>query len=131
MRVALFNNPTQMYVGTFSKTGWKKYRYQVPGQIQTLLLKNICDPQGNPVSSHLWVDYSMPFRELGKLRTGQRLIFNGTPYFYEKGYKGTHWTKQPDELNTTVDIGLTNITFASLYPRQQPLTTCRSSALTH
>lgn len=63
------------------KGGWK-------GTIDTILLKNIKDIGGRPITNHLWFNYTKGFKSLGDLKEGNLIQFDGRSKAYLKGYKG-------------------------------------------
>lgn len=78
------------FTGTFVrfgyKNGWK-------GPIETLLLKDIRQLNGEIVAEHLWFTKTKGFANLD-LKEGDILKFNARVSVYEKGYKGYDFMKQ-------------------------------------
>lgn len=72
------------FTGTFERTGIKRgYK----GPLETVLLLNVKDEEGNEVADHLWFNLTAGFARLG-LKQGDVVQFNGRVEAYEKGYFG-------------------------------------------
>lgn len=79
------NGVRSVFVGTFerfgSKSGWKGR------SLQTVLLIDIKDVDGNDVCDHLWFNLTQEFDYLG-LKPGDVVQFCGRVTAYERGYLG-------------------------------------------
>jgi sortase (surface protein transpeptidase) len=56
--------------------------------LETVLLKDISDLNGNLLTDHLWFNYTKGFKNLGELNEGDVIQFDGRSKSYEKGYRG-------------------------------------------
>lgn len=73
------------FTGTFIRKGMKNgYK----GPIETILLGDIRDENGEVLTDHLWFNMTKGFEALGKLKEGDLIQFNARCKEYEKGYKG-------------------------------------------
>jgi hypothetical protein len=73
--------------GTFerlgSKINWNGYSEK------TILLRNVCDEDGNIVTDHLWFNQTKAFEALGFLTEGDTIEFEARVTDYVKGYVNT------------------------------------------
>lgn len=88
------------FVGKFVRFGWKA-GYKEP--VQTVLLVDICDIGGTRLASHVWLNLTKGFAELG-LRGGERVTFVSRVEKYLKGYLGQD--EDGFEQEPTVDCKL-------------------------
>lgn len=73
------------FTGTFIRKGMKNgYK----GPLETILLGNIRNENGDILTDHLWFNMTKGFKSLGKLEEGDIIQFNARCKGYEKGYKG-------------------------------------------
>lgn len=80
------------FTGTFTRFG-KKSRYK-PKKVGdewiafdvTVLLVDVKDNDGNPVTDHLWFNYTKGFENLGNLQEGDVIGFDARVEPYIKGY---------------------------------------------
>ena len=80
------------FTGTFARFG-KKDRYR-PKKVGdewvthdlTVLLVDVRDSDGNPVTDHLWFNYTKGFASLGDLQEGDVIRFDARVRPYIKGY---------------------------------------------
>ena len=78
------------FTGTFVRYGFKSgYK----GMIETPLLKDIKDIEGNPITDHLWFTKTKGFSQY-ELNEGDVLQFDARVSIYQKGYKGYDFMKQ-------------------------------------
>lgn len=73
-----------VFRGTFEKFGQKR-GWRRP--VTTVLLVNILDSDGNPISDHLWFNLTKGFAALN-LQQGDIVEFQGRVVPYVKGYFG-------------------------------------------
>jgi len=66
------------YRGAFTRFGSK------PGNLTTVLLTQIKDSDGKVVTDHLWLNYTLGFRRLGRLQSGDQVIFDARVTTYRK-----------------------------------------------
>lgn len=72
------------FTGIFERIGFKNgYK----GVLETVLLKDIKDTEGNYISDHLWFNLTKGFESLN-LKQGDVIQFNARVKEYTKGYKG-------------------------------------------
>lgn len=72
------------FTGTFERFGMKRgYK----GPVETILLLEIRDADGNEVTDHLWFNLTAGFAKLD-LKQGDRVKFDGRVDLYQKGYRG-------------------------------------------
>jgi len=94
-------NVRSTFTGTFARFGTKNgYK----GPITTVLLKDICDETGKPVTDHLWFNLTKGFAALN-LHGGERIEFQARVRQYVKGYKG-HIEERQWEAPLEVDYKL-------------------------
>ena len=82
--LAVLNESRATFTGIFERVGTKS-SYGHPKK--TLLLKDVRGIAGNPVTDHLWFNYTKGFAELG-LKAGDVVQFNARVKKYVKGYRG-------------------------------------------
>jgi hypothetical protein len=71
--------------GVFQKTGTK---HGWKGRIDTtVLLTDICDPEGHEICDHIWLNETKQFKSLN-LRAGDVVEFTARVDSYVKGYRG-------------------------------------------
>jgi hypothetical protein len=78
------NGQRARFTGVFERFGEKRNFGYVK---RTLLLKDICDENGNPVTDHLWFNLTKGFGALA-LQPGDRVQFFARVKPYIKGYQG-------------------------------------------
>ena len=73
-----------VFTGRFERTGWKAgYK----GPMETVLLLDIRDAEGNPVTDHLWFNLTNGFRD-ANIEPGDEVQFSARVQSYVKGYFG-------------------------------------------
>jgi hypothetical protein len=78
------------FSGTFIRFGIKN---GYCGPVETVLLQNIVDENGNAVADHLWFNLTKGFDALN-MQPGDIVQFDGRVQRYTKGYCGRNWEKQ-------------------------------------
>lgn len=73
---------TGVFVRFGTKTGFR-------GTEETVLLKDVKDKEGRPVSDHLWFNLTKGFEKLG-LKAGDKIQFDARVKKYSRGYKGKY-----------------------------------------
>ena len=72
------------FTGIFIRTGWKSgYK----GDLQTVLLQDVKDSNGEVITDHLWFNLTKGFQS-ADLHEGDIVQFDARVARYEKGYKG-------------------------------------------
>ena len=76
------------FVGVFERTGYKTEQDRLGHKHYhpTLLLLDVKTLSGEPVTGHLWFNYTKAFQGLGQLRQGDLIQFDARVDVYYKGY---------------------------------------------
>jgi hypothetical protein len=111
---------------------WGKGRaYKGPAPV-TLLLVDVRDAQGELVTDHLWFTLTVEFCR-ARLRSGDRIAFDGRSAPYEKGYRGRR-DDGDDKPAPETDYRLSHPTRVEVLernPKPEPLGhTCHARACT-
>ncbi len=91
-RLKVIDGERKTFVGTFVRFGKKsRYRPKKVGDTwvdydETVLLADIRDLDGAPVTDHLWFNFTKGFASLGDLSEGDVIRFDARVKPYTKGY---------------------------------------------
>lgn len=91
-----------MYTGIFVK---KSARPDKKGFLQTLLLEDLRDSQGECICSHMWFTMTKGFL-LAQMVHGDKIQFVGKVEEYERN----HFSQNPSVPNGSIDYRLTGLT---------------------
>jgi hypothetical protein len=84
-KLSELENQRKKFIGTFERFGFKR-AYRGP-DLQTVLLKNIKDENGNYLTDHIWFNLTKGFEKL-MLKKGDVVSFEARVKGYVKGYMG-------------------------------------------